>query len=134
MSHRSVGNEIAINLLIGIGGAKMIQTCNFIPFCSTLANILHAGIVNSVRLFHDTNLLRCITLCVHMCVCDTETNECSSSPCQNNATCYDEINGFTCNCSAGFYGRLCDIGQEEIRLYGCIDFTMQILVALIHNT
>ncbi|XP_062510209.1 uncharacterized protein LOC134186269 [Corticium candelabrum] len=37
-----------------------------------------------------------------------EVNECISSPCQNGATCIDEVDGYRCFCSAGYHGILCE--------------------------
>ena len=33
--------------------------------------------------------------------CDTDIDECSSDPCQNGATCNDEVDGYTCECADG---------------------------------
>ena len=38
--------------------------------------------------------------------CQTEINECESSPCRNAATCNNHVNSFTCTCVAGFEGLL----------------------------
>ena len=37
--------------------------------------------------------------------CDVDVNECMSDPCQNNATCVDDVNGYICECLNGFKGR-----------------------------
>ena len=37
-------------------------------------------------------------------LCDYNTDECQSFPCQNSATCIDEINSYTCQCASGFTG------------------------------
>ena len=34
-------------------------------------------------------------------------NECSSTPCENGASCSDQINGYTCTSVAGYTGILC---------------------------
>ena len=38
--------------------------------------------------------------------CDVEINECEPSPCKNNATCTDKVNGFMCDCISGYTGKL----------------------------
>ena len=42
-----------------------------------------------------------------MCFTDN-VDECLSTPCQNNATCYDGVNMFTCSCDDGYEGGLCE--------------------------
>lgn len=37
--------------------------------------------------------------------CLTETDECSSNPCSNNATCIDAYNSYTCTCQPGYTGK-----------------------------
>ncbi|RVE59186.1 hypothetical protein OJAV_G00201620 [Oryzias javanicus] len=46
-------------------------------------------------------------------LCDQNTDECSSNPCQNGGTCIDSINAFTCNCTAQWTGPLCQTPQQE---------------------
>lgn len=38
--------------------------------------------------------------------CEIEVNECLSQPCQNGASCSDELNSFSCLCPAGTTGTL----------------------------
>src|SRR5690606_38406446 len=40
--------------------------------------------------------------------CETNVNECASSPCLNNGTCVDAVNAYTCQCSINFSGLRCD--------------------------
>jgi hypothetical protein len=40
--------------------------------------------------------------------CEIQINACSSSPCQNNATCTSIANYFSCNCPLGYYGNTCE--------------------------
>lgn len=35
-------------------------------------------------------------------------NECISSPCQNNSTCVDLVDGFVCKCPSNFIGTFCE--------------------------
>ena len=37
--------------------------------------------------------------------CEINVNECMSNPCQNNATCVDDVNGYVCECLHGFRGK-----------------------------
>lgn len=37
--------------------------------------------------------------------CEIDVNECISNPCQNNATCVDDVNGYICECLPGFKGK-----------------------------
>ena len=42
---------------------------------------------------------------------DLDIGECSSLPCQNNGTCVDEINRFSCNCTSAFSGFFCETSR-----------------------
>jgi hypothetical protein len=41
-----------------------------------------------------------------------DINECESDPCENDGTCSDQLNGFTCSCVAGFTGTNCEISKS----------------------
>lgn len=41
--------------------------------------------------------------------CETNINECHSSPCLHNATCEDLIGGYECICLPGFTGESCQL-------------------------
>ena len=38
--------------------------------------------------------------------------ECSSDPCQNGATCMDEVDDYQCVCPQGWTGRHCQTGKK----------------------
>ncbi|XP_066298234.1 zonadhesin-like [Branchiostoma lanceolatum] len=42
------------------------------------------------------------------CVEGPCADECRSDPCQNGATCIDQLNGYTCECTAGYKGVNCE--------------------------
>lgn len=39
-----------------------------------------------------------------------DINECASNPCLNGGTCYDQVNGFKCNCPPGYASKTCGKG------------------------
>ena len=43
------------------------------------------------------------------CRCQTDYDECVSDPCQNNGTCWDQVDGYLCNCTANYTGDNCQI-------------------------
>ena len=44
--------------------------------------------------------------------CDLDIDECLSSPCVNNGSCEDLVNGYRCYCLTGFTGAHCENTQE----------------------
>ena len=55
-------------------------------------------------------------------LCETETDECASNPCQSGGTCTDELNGYTCQCLVTeqdvFTGKNCDSTVCQVQTYG----------------
>lgn len=42
---------------------------------------------------------------------DIDINECASNPCQNGATCLNEVNQYSCRCAPGYEGNNCQFGK-----------------------
>ena len=47
----------------------------------------------------------------------TDINECSSNPCENDATCNDLVASYSCACAAGYTGERCETGLLVKELY-----------------
>ena len=47
--------------------------------------------------------------------CDTNINDCSPDPCENNGTCTDLVNDFLCACASGFTGKDIKLGNNISR-------------------
>ena len=48
--------------------------------------------------------------------CEVNTDECSSNPCMNGATCRDQVGGYVCDCRSGWAGERCEnaIGKCDL--------------------
>ena len=42
-----------------------------------------------------------------------DINECASDPCENGGVCNDQVNGFTCDCQAGYDGETCENSKMQ---------------------
>ncbi|XP_065194277.1 uncharacterized protein LOC135825598 isoform X2 [Sycon ciliatum] len=63
--------------------------------------------------------------------CEDEIDECGSEPCQNGGRCVDAFNSFSCNCSVGYEGDLCQTRWLTLSRYDPIPETlMQLSYAL----
>uniref|UniRef100_A0A667Y4L9 Protein eyes shut homolog n=1 Tax=Myripristis murdjan TaxID=586833 RepID=A0A667Y4L9_9TELE len=51
--------------------------------------------------------------------CEIDTNECSSSPCQNHGHCLDWVNSYSCDCKKGFSGLHCEEDINECASSPC---------------
>lgn len=55
--------------------------------------------------------------------CEIDIDECSSTPCQNNATCIDLVADYKCDCTrTGFVGNNCEIDIDECLEGNSINF------------
>ena len=45
------------------------------------------------------------------------------SSCQNNATCVDDVIGYTCECADGFSGVFCDVNVDDCVGDPCVNGT-----------
>ena len=45
--------------------------------------------------------------------CEENIDECASDPCQNEATCVDEIASYHCICNSGFHGKNCEENIDD---------------------
>ena len=51
--------------------------------------------------------------------CETDIDECESTPCLNNATCNNYDGGYNCTCAAGFSGDTCGTNIDECESNPC---------------
>ncbi|KAI0239341.1 Mucin-like protein [Lamellibrachia satsuma] len=53
--------------------------------------------------------------------CETDVNECASTPCMNGATCTDAVNSYTCGCADGYTGTHCETDVDECASTPCMN-------------
>ena len=62
---------------------------------------------NELYILHQSLRFRVTKLPCSIVIYIFSIDDCSPDPCQNNATCVDGVNDYTCNCTAGYYGKNC---------------------------
>jgi Notch-like protein len=45
-----------------------------------------------------------------------DIDDCKHTPCKNNGTCIDQVNGYTCQCLPGYIGDHCGISWKQLSL------------------
>ncbi|XP_035661274.1 uncharacterized protein LOC118405716 [Branchiostoma floridae] len=53
--------------------------------------------------------------------CQEDIDECESSPCENDGTCVDDINSYTCTCPPGYGGDNCQSDIDECLSSPCLN-------------
>jgi hypothetical protein len=69
-----------------------------------------------------TNKDEFLWMCFFIFSCETNINECKSSPCANNGTCNDLINGYKCDCTNEYINSHCSTSINDTcfgRLHTC---------------
>ena len=61
-------------------------------------------------IFHNIQTCQQIYLLIYLLSIDMD--ECASNPCQNNATCIDQVAGYRCQCNPGYAGNRCQNGKN----------------------
>lgn len=52
-------------------------------------------------------------VCVVGVNCEVDIDECDEDPCQNGATCHDQVGLYTCSCVPGYEGINCELDINE---------------------
>ncbi|XP_041453703.1 protein eyes shut homolog [Lytechinus variegatus] len=88
------------------------------PDCSEYCECNPGGSINCTQVSCDPNASCGVVDGQTRCICNAgydsvgygftclDIDECESSPCANG-TCIDEVNGYTCDCTPGWTGKLC---------------------------
>ena len=45
------------------------------------------------------------------CILLSDVDDCASRPCLNGATCFDEVDSYSCTCLLGYVGTVCETGE-----------------------
>lgn len=87
----------------------LIQIYNYI------SNNMHKALSSNTQDYHGHHTAhsicetqKCLWLFTGM-FCEENIDECNALPCLHNATCIDGIANYSCQCTEGYSGRLCEI-------------------------
>lgn len=87
----------------------IILRYNVIKLIAAIIRILNKHDI-CCRLLHVKNYKR-LNVVILFLLYKIDINECESNPCQNNATCIDKVDSYTCNCPFDWTGSHCEIGN-----------------------
>ena len=57
-------------------------------------------------------------------LCTEDNSGCLSNPCQNEGTCTDGNNDYTCTCKNGYTGKNCQTGMSNGRFRLCVIYIL----------
>lgn len=69
-------------------------------------------ILSSLSAFHY-NCWFCFSVIFFFISLNAGIDECASHPCRHGGTCRDGVNMFSCFCSPGFTGQMCQTGKHK---------------------
>ena len=76
--------------------------------CSLGKKILSAEKLQTVR---NSIIIQIFNLKNHLV---QEIDDCAQRPCQNEATCMDSVDDYSCTCVAGYSGKNCSLGNNSL--------------------
>ena len=53
---------------------------------------------------------------MHVCLLSGDIDDCAVQPCQNGANCIDAVFDYACNCAAGYSGKNCSFGKDDVHI------------------
>ena len=104
------------------------ETCEPIDFCSVSDPCVHGSCSNgptSALCACDAGWLG--SICAH------NEDNCAAEPCDNGATCVDQVDGYACVCVDGYSGVTCSVDIDECATASCMENTTASCVDAVNN-